>query len=401
MKSFLAVSLLLSAALADAAVLPGFRLEKIADTKGFVTSLASDSKGNLYYTVTAGGIYRAGGERVASVTTTGTGNSGLLGMAMLDDETAVVHYTTPNQTHDVVALIDLPSGTERMLHRFACDIESPERGSSSEHHGGNPSVAPDGSIFVGIGDYGASLLATFEEWNAGKVFRIATDGNVERFATGLRNPFDLVYDSTRDRLILSDNGPTGGDELHIVQEGSNCGWPYTSGTTQAFLGTVAPVFVFDTTVAPTGMALLSGANPNLRRGLLLGSFVTKSLYWFPDLEARPFVKPVAILAGDVGFVIDVAQDATGNIYVASSNAIYRLVPPRRGDCNGDGALDGDDLDAFASELADGVSQPSWSAHLGSHKGSLGCDADGDDRITAADGVEMAKLVGWRRRSVQR
>ena len=401
MKSFLIVSLLLSAAVADAAVLPGFRLEKVADTNGFVTSLAADSKGNLYYTVTAGQIYRARGERVASVTTIATGNSGLLGMAMLDDETAVVHYTTPNQTHDVIALIDLPSGSETVLHRFACDIESPQRGSSSEHHGGNPAVAPDGSIFVGIGDYGASLLATYEAWNAGKAFRIGSDGNVELYATGLRNPFDLAYDAAGDRLILSDNGPTGGDELHIVQQGSNCGWPYTSGTTQAFLGTVPPVFVFDSTVAPTGMALLSGANPILRRGLLLGTFVTKTLHWFPDLDARPFVKPLALVAGDIGFVIDVTQDALGNLYVASNNAIYRLVPPRRGDCNGDGSLDGDDLAAFASELADGASQPSWSAHLGSHKGSLGCDADGDDRITAADGVEMTRLLGWRRRSAQR
>ena len=264
----LVLSFLLISGSAGAAALPGFRSEKIADAAGFVSSIAADSRGRIYYTVTSGTIFRVDGRTsvpVASITTKATGNSGLLGMALVDDQTAAIHYTTPNQTHDVVSLIDLPSGTERVLHRFACDIDVPERGSSSEHHGGNPTVAPDGTIFVGIGDYGSSQLATLEHWNAGKVFQLAPDGAVVRYATGLRNPFDLAFDVVRDRVILSDNGPVGGDEIHIVQQGTNCGWPYTSGTTATVVGTSPPDYIFDRTVAPTGMTLLRGLNPVLRR----------------------------------------------------------------------------------------------------------------------------------------
>lgn len=402
LAAFLALSLI--AVTAGAAALPGFRLEKLADAQGFVTSIDADSKGNVYYTVTAGSIYRLRGAEsvpVASVTTVATGNSGLIGLALVNDETAAIHYTTPNQTHDVIALVDLPSGTERVLHRFAGDVDLPERGTSSEHHGGNPTVGPDGTIYAGIGDYGSSQLATFENWNAGKIFQIAPDGNAVRYASGLRNPFDLAFDAERDRIIVADNGPVGGDELHIVQQGANCGWPYTSGTTSAFLGTVPPVFVFDSTVAPTGMALLDGANPMLRRGLLLGAFVTKSLYWFPDLDARPIPRPVVIFDRDIGFVIDVTQDAGGRIYVASASAIYRLVTPRAGDCNGDGALDARDLDALNAELADGSIQPSPAVHGGAHAGSLGCDANADGQVSAADAVSLTKMLSWRRRAAGR
>ncbi|MEO6487545.1 MAG: PQQ-dependent sugar dehydrogenase [Thermoanaerobaculia bacterium] len=397
------LSLSLVAFAAAGAPLPGFRIEKLADASGFVTSIAADSSGTLYYTVTGGTIYRLIGidsVPVASVTTVARGNSGLLGMALIDDDTAAIHYTTPNQTHDVVSLIDLRSGTERVIHRFATDIDLPERGSSTEHHGGNPTVAPDGTIFVGIGDYGSSQLATFEAWNAGKIFQLSPDGAVVRYATGLRNPFDLAFDAERNRVIVSDNGPVGGDELHIVQQGANCGWPYTFGTNATVLGTVAPDFVFDRTVAPTGMTLLSGANPMLRSGLLLGAFVTKSLYYFPDLDARPIPKPLVLVERDAGVIIDVTEDAHGNIFVASGSAIYRLRTPPRGDCNGDGVVNGADVDALTAELADGVFQPITNAHNGRHPGSFGCDADGDQLLTAADAAELSRILSWRRRAAR-
>ena len=396
----LVFSLSLLATALEAGTLPGFRIEKLADTSGFVTSVAADSRGTLYYTVTKGTIYRISGTEsiaVASVATQARGNSGLLGMALVDDETAAIHYTTPNQTHDVISLIDLPSGTERVIHRFACDIERPERGVSDEHHGGNPTVGPDGTIYVGIGDYGSSVLATLEEWNAGKVFQLSPDGAVGRYATGLRNPFDLAFDATRNRVIVADNGPVRGDEIHIVQQGANCGWPYTSGTAATVVGTSAPDFVFEQTVAPTGMALLRGTNPIMKRGLLLGAFVTKSLYFFPDLDARPIPKPLVLLERDAGFIIDVTEDARGNIFFASGSAVYRLRTPARGDCNGDGLVNRDDLNALTAELADGVFQSYTNAHNGGHIGSFGCDADGDELLSAGDVVELGRMLSWRRR----
>ena len=118
MKSISAILLFLLAASAHSATLPGFRVELLGSTAGFASSLAVDSKGTIYYTTTSGSIFRlANGQSslIARVTTEAIGNSGLLGMALIDDDTAAVHYTTVNQTYDVISRIDLVTGNATVL----------------------------------------------------------------------------------------------------------------------------------------------------------------------------------------------------------------------------------------------------------------------------------------------
>ena len=402
MKSIFAVILCLLAVSAESATLPGFRVELLGSTAGFVSSLAVDSKGTIYYTTTSGSIFRlADGQSslVARVTTEATGNSGLLGMALIDDNTAAVHYTTINQTYDVISRIDLLTGLETEVHRFACDIDVPERGSSAEHHGGNPTVGPDGSIFVGIGDYGAGLIASLPEWNAGKIFRIAPDGGVTQFARGLRNPFDLIWDDANQRVIVPDNGPARGDEINIIVEGANCGWPFTFAGNPPVPGTAAPAYVFENTVAPTGTLALNHANPQLRSGVLLGSFVTKAIYFFPDIDVKPLPDPIALIERETGSVIDVAQSRHGDIVFATGNSIDRLVLPLRGDCNGDGRVNREDVAALERELAD-APEPAYAAQGGTYAGSWGCDANGDGIIDTADRNELIRIVSPRRRAAR-
>ncbi|HXG58250.1 MAG TPA: PQQ-dependent sugar dehydrogenase, partial [Thermoanaerobaculia bacterium] len=175
------IALLLATSL-SAATLPGVRVETLGSAAGFVTSLAVDSRGILYYTTTRGDLFRldAGQSvRVARVETEAISNSGLLGMALIDDTTAAVHYTTPLQTHEVIATIDLTTGAETIVAKLAADASAPGRPTPPEHHGGNPTVADDGSIFVGIGDYGGFAIAQSPDWIAGKILRVRPDGRVE------------------------------------------------------------------------------------------------------------------------------------------------------------------------------------------------------------------------------
>src|SRR5215207_603373 len=77
-----------------AATLPGFRIETLAQSDGFVSSVVADSKGIIYFTTTDGWIRRVdgtGAAKVAALPTHAGGNGGLLGMALVDDHTAVVH----------------------------------------------------------------------------------------------------------------------------------------------------------------------------------------------------------------------------------------------------------------------------------------------------------------------
>src|SRR3954454_7623682 len=229
MKRLLLIFLL--AAAADASTLPGFHVQLVQGTPGFITALAFDSQGTLYYSTKNGDINRAGvvPAVVAHVQTVGDGNSGLIGLALRDDRTAIVHYTTPRQTYDVVSAVDLVTGAETEIHRFATDRDFPERGASTEHHGGNLAIAPDGSIFLAIGDYGIGIIASELDWNGGKVWRIFPDRSVVQFAHGFRNPFDLAWDGAAQRIVLTDNGDAVDDEIDVVAAGDDAGWPYTAG----------------------------------------------------------------------------------------------------------------------------------------------------------------------------
>jgi len=308
-----------------------FAAREIGETAGFASSIAIDSRGTIYYTTTSGNIFHFEDGRstlVAHVVTQAVGDCGLLGMALRDDDTAIIHYTTPGQTADIVSAIDLKTDHETILASLVCDKDLPARGSPAEHHGGNPSIASDGSIFVGVGDYGGGEIAALPEWNGGKIFRIRPDGTVEKFARGFRNPFGMVWDAANRRLIATDNGDIGNDEINVVHEGDFCGWPFTEGTKPPIEGAVGPVYTFPMTVAPTGMIALSGRNPTLPRGYLIGGFVTKTLYWVQDIDARPLPDPIALTNSLPNGVIDMAEAPNGVIYFVTGKALYQLVSPR-------------------------------------------------------------------------
>jgi hypothetical protein len=384
------------AATAGAVTLPGFHVELIQGTAGFITALTFDSQGTLYYSVKSGDIVRAGAVPaiVAHLPTVGDGNSGLIGLALRDDHTAIVHYTTPRQTYDVVSSVDLVTGAETEIHRFATDRDVPERGASTEHHGGNLTIAPDGSIFLAIGDYGVGIVASELDWNGGKVWRILPDGTVIQFAHGFRNPFDLAWDAATQRVIITDNGDTVDDEIDVVAQGDDCGWPYTAGKEPPIAGTRPPVYVFPAVVAPTGLAQLTGRNPILRRGYLLGSYVAQALYYVPDVYAQPMPDPVAVIQGETDPIIDVAEAPNGDIYFATGLGIYKLIVPIAGDCNGDGIVNSADLAMLAKVLANG---PHPMTAL--QNASWGCDANGDGMVDVRDMAALASMV--RGRAVRR
>jgi len=398
MKSVARFLLILLAVSAHGATLPGFRVTKLGATNGFLTGIAIDSHGTIYYTTQAGTLYRfdaatSTSTPLASVVTDGNSNSGLLGLALVDDDTAVVHYTTPGQTYDVLSRIDLTTGIEQQIHAFACDIDVPSRGSSPEHHGGTPSIASDGSIVMPIGDYGGGLIASLPQWNGGKVFRITPAGDIVESARGMRNPYGAVWDPATQRMIVADNGANTGDALFVLTEGANCGWPFSFGGQPFVDGIAQPVWFFPQTIAPTALMQLNGRNAQLQSGILIGAYVTKSLYFVPDVDAKPMPAPMAILNHETPSIIGVAQSRDGEILVGASNAIYRLNVPIRGDCNGDGVVNSADVDALEHELVD-APKSKYAAQ------SWGCDVNGDGIVDATDLDELIRMTGFRRRAVR-
>jgi glucose/arabinose dehydrogenase len=324
-----------------------------------------------------------------------------------------VHYTTWNNVggslakvlDDVISRVDLDLGNETVLHTFVGDIEHRETGVSAEHHGGNPTIAPDGSIFVGIGEYGGHTIAQRPEWNGGKIWRIFSDGTAMQWSLGMRNPYDLAWDPDLMRVVATDNGDEGGDEINIISAGDNGGWPLTYGSNPPMEGALAPAYVFAQTIAPTGLVRLNNTNPLLRRGYLLGAFVTRALYYFPSLKA-PIDDPVAVVDAFDEMVIDVTQTPSGAIVFATAGAagtaIHRLHPPLLGDCNADGVTDYRDVYPLVREIEDDQSerQPTVHAQTGSYAGSWGCDANADGFIDRRDLAALSSLLHGRKRAVR-
>jgi len=186
---------------------------------------------------------------------------------------------------------------------------------------------------------------------------------------------------------VPDNGDVVDDEINVIRgDGGFYGWPETMGFEPAVEGAIAPSFVFPRVVAPTGIVRLSGRNSMLKSGYLMGSFVASALFYFADADAP---QPIAIIEGATGPIIDVTEAPNGELYFATGTAIYKLIPPIRGDCNGDGALSGSDLAAIASKIGT-ASAGVWP-----------CDTDGDGLITATDESVLLRMLTNRLPAVRR
>ena len=108
--------------------------------------------------------------------------------------------------------------------------------------GGRIAIAPDGSLFVTIGDRSDSPpwdVAQRLDNDLGKVIHITAEGAPaadnpfigrpgvlpEIWAYGTRSQEGLAFDPRTGRLWETEHGPRGGDELNIIEKGKNYGWP--------------------------------------------------------------------------------------------------------------------------------------------------------------------------------
>ena len=156
--------------------------------------------------------------------------------------------------------------------------------SAVQHTAGRFAVIDKNSVYVSIGDLGFSDIdKRNERGNLGSIFKLSAKSAV-RISQGHRNPQGIVL-FDKKTLMAAEHGPRGGDELNVITEGSDYGWPfvtygepYGSGDyvrpakTGSHEGYIEPIKYWVPSIAPTELVQLPVDGwGDWGKGLVLGT----------------------------------------------------------------------------------------------------------------------------------
>jgi len=221
------------------------------------------------------------------------------------------------------------------------------------HFGSRIVLAPDGKLFVTTGDRGEMDRAQDFSDSAGAVIRLNRDGTIpadnpfaasgkglpELWSKGHRNVQGAAWDPSRNMLWTVEHGAMGGDEINAPEPGKNYGWPVITygvnyngakiGVGTAAQGYEQPLFYWDPSIAPSGLAVASGEMFAPWRGDLLVGALKYQLLTRLDIEDGKIVAEERMLEGEYGRIRDVQQGPDGAIYLLtdeSDGQLLRLTP---------------------------------------------------------------------------
>lgn len=230
---------------------------------------------------------------------------------------------------------------------------------SGLHFGSRLAFAPDGKLFVTLGDRFDKTVTRPQAQqigsHIGKVVRINPDGTVpednplvkqqgalpEIWSIGHRNIQSATIDD-QGRLWTVEHGAQGGDELNLVEKGKNYGWaiitygeeysgePIGAGITQKE-GLEQPVYYWDPVIAPSGMQFYTGAAfPAWRGNIFVGGLASQKLVRLVIKDNR-VVGEENLLTDRGQRIRDVRQGPDGALYVVtdqSNGELWKIAPKR-------------------------------------------------------------------------
>lgn len=222
-----------------------------------------------------------------------------------------------------------------------------------DHSNNGIVFGPDGKLYVGVG--ATSDHSPAKDPLEASILRMNPDGSeLEVFATGFRNPYDLTF-SPDGALFTTDNNPSEMDatmrylppeELNHVQQGKDYGFPRSYGNA-VIDGSAPPVTEFFASVGSAGMVYYAadafppewrngiyvaqwgtGANVALDRGITNGqSVVFTPIERTEDGNYRGDWKPFVVFDTDEGLrPVDVTVGPDGALYLLefTFSTIYRV-----------------------------------------------------------------------------
>lgn len=281
------------------------------------------------------------------------GEQGLLGMAFHPDFAEngrfYVNYTDGGGTTRIVefTVSDDPNAAVPSSRREILAVEQP----AGNHNGGMVLFGPDGNLWIGLGDGGASNDRFENGQNPGTLLgsmvRITVGPGIEPYAIpggndfaapevwaiGLRNPWRYAFDG--DDLWIADVGQNMIEEVNRVPwsaTGLNFGWPIMEGTSCfesddcSTDGLVLPAteYTHEDGCSVTGGFVYRGAAiPTLHGQYFYSDYCSGLLRSIgPDGTEHDWTPQI----GSLGNVTSFGLDADGELYVTRQNgSVAKLV----------------------------------------------------------------------------
>ncbi|MGL6267404.1 MAG: PQQ-dependent sugar dehydrogenase [Chitinophagaceae bacterium] len=171
------------------------------------------------------------------------------------------------------------------------------------HYGGRM-LLKDGYLFITIGErYALKDSAQLLGNDLGKLIRIKDDGTIpadnpfaqtagarpEIWSYGHRNPQGITFHPQTGSLWESEHGPQGGDEINIIEQGKNYGWPvitygidYSGAPIGAGItekeGLEQPLKYYKPSIGPSGMLFYTSDKiPSWTGNLFIGAMALTHL----------------------------------------------------------------------------------------------------------------------------
>ena len=159
-----------------------------------------------------------------------------------------------------------------------------------------------GKLYLTLGDHYIVNPKVSEDDTTtfGKIIEIDLNTRTSRqYSKGHRNQEGLTFLKS-GALISTEHGPYGGDELNVIRDGGDYGWPsVTLGTDYnrydwppgaspvgTHSGFTAPLFAWAPSIAPTQVIEVANFNPRWNGDLLVGSLKAASIYRLRLAEGR-------------------------------------------------------------------------------------------------------------------
>lgn len=195
------------------------------------------------------------------------------------------------------------------------------------------------NLYINLNDLSLGKHAQSDQSPLGKVYKInmGEHPKTQIFTKGHRQITGLFHDKDNDRIYSLEQGPLGGDELNVLKQNNNYGWPeITYGINQDGSiisnltikeGMQQPLHYWTPSIKPAGILVYQkDAFPLWKDNIFVGSTLTKNLHRLSFQNNR--YRGEEVLQLNLQPLKSLKLSNEGHIYLLESESKYlkRIIP---------------------------------------------------------------------------